>query len=336
MTDTPEHSAVAVKSRTSPKDFFLWLGVLITLYSSLIAFFTLIFDYINTAFPDPLSYVSDPYGGAIRSAMATIIVFVPILLGLLVTIRRDIVREPGKANIWVRRWTLVFTIFLATATGAVTLIILINTFLGGEITTRFILKSLVVLLVAVLIALHFLADLWGYWTLHRRKANYVGAGAGALAIMTIIAGFLIIGSPKHIRDLRLDQQRVSDLQNIQYNVISYWQLKRELPPSLEQLNDPLVGGSTPVDPVTHQAYEYRATAPLRFELCATFAANSIPEAGSCGSYPSASCASPRGDLSADGALTHAAGHTCFSRTIDPQKYPPAPASESKGALRTQQ
>lgn len=322
MEHTHETAHTPAKSHTTPKDFFLWLGVLITLYGTIIAFFTLIFDYINTAFPDPLAYAGDPYGTAVRGAMATLIVFVPVMLGLLLTIRRDIVRTPGKANIWVRRWALVFTIFLASLTAAVTLIMLINTFLGGEITTRFALKSIVVLLLAIFTALHFLADLRGYWTLHRRKANLVGAGIGALAIMTIIAGFLIIGSPKHIRDLRLDQQRVSDLQSIQYNITNYWQQKRELPKTLDALNDPLVGTDIPTDPATHAAYEYRAESGTSFTLCADFSTASPDTAGK-GAYPTMQ-SYPYGG--ADANFTHEAGHACFTRTIDPQKFPPFPAT----------
>jgi hypothetical protein len=307
-------------SRTTPKDFFLWLGAVLALYGSITAFFTLIFDYINIAFPDPLAYYGDPFGTSVRISMATIIVLVPIMLGCLLAVRRDIVHTPEKANIWVRRWALMLTIFLASATAAITLITLITTFLGGEITARFALKALVVLLISVLTALHFYADFKGYWTLHRRKVNMVGAGIGALAIMTIVAGFLIIGSPSHIRDLRMDQQRVSDLQSIQYSITDYWQQKRHLPDTLAELNDPLTGMTVPSDPITGEAYEYTAESNTSFVLCATFTADSVDTKGR-GGYPYASDVSyPSGIL--DSSFDHGTGRTCYTRTIDPDKYPP--------------
>jgi hypothetical protein len=55
------------------------------------------------------------------------------------------------------------TLFIAALTGLIDLITLINTFLGGEITTRFGLKVAIVLLIAIGVFLHFLADLKGYW-----------------------------------------------------------------------------------------------------------------------------------------------------------------------------
>jgi len=298
----------ASRAHTTPKDFFLWLGAILSLYGSITAFFALIFDYVNVAFPDPLAYAGDPFGTSVRVSMATLVVLIPVMLATLLAIRRDIVRAPGKANIWVRRWALVFTIFLASATAAITLITLITTFLGGEVTVRFALKALVVFLVAILAALHFLADLRGYWTLHRRKVNMVGAAVGALAIMTIIGGFLIIGSPAHIRDLRQDQQRVSDLQAIQYDITNYWQQKQALPASLETLNDPLTGQQVPNDPQTGQPYEYAAGDATSFTLCATF--SSVSDTDTASRY------------SAYAAFDHGIGHTCFTRTIDPDKYPP--------------
>ncbi len=314
------------KSATTPKDFFLWFTAIGALYGSVTAFFTLIFDYINIAFPDPLAYAGDPFAASTRVAMATLIVLIPIMLGALLTIRRDIVRTPGKADIWVRRWALVLTIFIAAATAAIDLITLINSFLGGEITTRFALKALIVLLIATLVGLHFWADLKGYWTLHRQKANIVGAGIGALAVMTVISGFLIIGSPSHIRALRLDQQRVSDLQTLQYSITNYYQQKRALPSALEALTDPLTGTIVPLDPVTGQPYEYSMTSPLTFNLCANFSANSTDTAGQ-GAYRDSYGGSYSTGYSEPGymgqeSFVHGMGRTCFSRTVDPDKYPP--------------
>lgn len=310
-----EHRAQA--SRTTPKDFFLWLGAIIALYASIVSFLALIFQYVDLAFPDPLSYSADPFSSGMRISMATLIVMVPLFLALLLIVRRDIVREPGKANIWARRWALVLTIFLASLTAAIDLITLLTTYLGGELTTHFALKASVVLLLAVLVCLHFLADYRGYWTLHREKVNMVGAGVGALAIMTIIAGFLLIGSPSHLRELRYDSQRVSDLENLQIQIISYWQREHALPSALNVLDDALTGYHVPSDPSTGAPYEYVKTGTASFTLCATFRAPS-QDAGK--TYP-------RG-MTSEQDFMHAAGRTCFTRTIDPNKYPTLPHSVS--------
>lgn len=308
-------------AKTTPKDFFLWLGALIALYGSITSFITLLFEYVNTAFPDPLAYYGDPYGGAVRTAMATLIVLVPATILLFRLIRGSITAEPAKANIWVRRWALVLTLFIAGAAVIIDLITIINTFLGGEISVRFFLKAAVVLLVAAGVFMHFFADVKGYWITNVKKANLIGIGVGVLALAAIVAGFFIVGTPGHVRDLRFDSQKVSDLQNIQYQVLYFWQTKEKFPASLEELADPLSGNVIPVDPENGEAYTYRVSGPLSFELCAVFNAET-PDTKGQGQYPGRDIAVSSWGPQMDENWEHGAGLHCYTRTIDPERYPP--------------
>lgn len=307
-------------SKTTPRDFFLWAGAMVALYGSVISFITLLFEYVNTSFPDPLAYWGDPYAGAVRSAMAALIVLVPLTLILLRVIRNTITEEPGKAQIWVRRWALVLTLFVAGATIAIDLITLINTFLGGEISTRFLLKVLVVLLVSGGVFLHFFADLKGYWMAHVQKANLVGIAVGVLSLAAIVSGFFIIGTPGHLRDLRADEQKVNDLMNLQSQVITYYQQKETLPASLEELADPLSGFTIPVDAETGMPYSYERNSALSFTLCASFNAET-PDTKGQGAYPARDMAYPSMMGGENDSWKHGAGEVCFSRTIDPERYP---------------
>lgn len=317
-----ENSAPA---RTSPKDFFLWLGVIIALYGSVSAVIALKFAYIDYLFPDALAGYADPYGGPMRLAMAALIVLVPTLVILLYLIRDSIVKEPAKADIWVRRWALGLTLFIAALTILIDLVTLINTYLGGEITVRFGLKVAAVLGVALAVFLHTYYDRKGFWIRHGNYARIEAIVVIAGMIIGVIAGFLIIGSPAHIRDLRLDGQRVSDLSQIQSQVVYYYQQKRALPRTLTDLSDPLSGFTVPVDPQTNAPYRYETTGPLSFELCAIFHAVSADTKGRGPSYgPNVSYPVPAG-LGGDENWQHAVGETCFTRTIDPQKFPPTPA-----------
>lgn len=304
-------------SKTSPRDFFLWAGAVLALYGSVISFLTLVFEYINHAFPDPLAYYADPYGGPVRAAMAAVIVLVPTTLVLLRIIRSTISKEAGKADIWVRRWALVLTIFIATITILIDLITLLTTFLGGELSVRFILKVAIVLLVAGGVFLHFLAELKGYWLLERKKAGYVGIAVGILALATVASGFFIIGTPQDARMMRYDQQKVSDLQNIQYQITNYYQQKQALPTSVQDLADPLSGFLVPVDPQTQELYTYKTEGDLSFTLCAVFNRETPDTAGK-GAYPARDSMYYGG---VDENWTHGVGETCFTRTIDPDKYP---------------
>lgn len=316
MENTP--AAPPSASKTTPRDFFFWAGLVIALIGSVASLTTLLFSYINFAFPDPLAYSGDPYGGSVRAAMAFVIVFIPTALILAHLIRKTIVNEPGKANIWVRRWALGLMLFLATLTILVDLVTLIMTFLGGEITVRFGLKVAVVLLIAVFVFLHFLADLKGYWLQNVKKAGLVSSAVLAMALVSVVAGFFIIGTPGEIRMLRFDEQKVSDLQGIQYQIVNYYQQKEELPADLTFLDDPISSFMTPMDPQSGATYRYAITGTLSFELCATFN-KPTPDTRGQGAYPARDMSYP--SMGIDDNWQHEAGDVCFTRTIDPERYP---------------
>ena len=307
------------KPRVTPKDFVLWLGAMATLYGGVIAFIALIFDYINHAFPNAVTgeYYADVYSSSISYETASLIVLTPLFLVLMRLIRRDIARDPTRAEIWVRRWALFLTLFIAGATMAIDLIVLLTYYLQGQdLTIGFLLKVLTVLLVIGLGFMHFMADLWGYWAQERTKARMVNWAVAILVIFAIVGGFFIVGSPQYQRQLKQDATRVQDLQNIQWQVVNYWQQKESLPATLADLKDPISNSIVPVDPATGAAYEYKRLSPLDFELCATFA--TIGDSGAVRSVP----VSPAGDGVQEDSWAHPAGRQCFERAIDPERYPP--------------
>lgn len=307
------------KLKVTPKDFFLWLGAMVALYASVIAFISLVFDYLNVAYPETLSYYGgDPYASGMSYEMATLIVLFPLFFVLMRVIRRGIEKDASRAEVWVRRWALYLTLFIAGATLAGDLITLVMYFLNGDVTLRFVLKVLVILLVAGGGFLHFLADLRGYWNTNSGKARSIGWAAAALVVLTIGAGFVIVGTPWQARDYRYDDQRVSDLQQVQYQIVNYWQAKEALPATLADLRDPLSGYEIPTDPQTGAPYAYAVTGDLSFKLCATFNA----ETQSYSISARTAAIAPAGVSAKQDNWQHGAGEVCFSRTIDPQLYPP--------------
>ncbi len=313
------------KLKVTPKDFFLWLGAMVALYSSVVAFLTLTFQYINSAFPDPLAYSYDPYSGSIKFAIATLVVAFPLFLVLMRIIRRDISANPEKTDLWVRRWALYLTVFIAGFTVASDLVTLIYYFLDGEVTMRFGLKVLMVLLVAGAGLMHFLADIWGYWTKHPAYAQYVGLAVAALILVTVGSGFLIIGSPMDARLYKYDDQKTNDLTNIQYQLVEYYRQKGEVPATLTELYDPISGNFLPLDPQTGLEYTYTKKGALEFSLCATFNKESRPTDPNL-TRPVA--VAPIKGMPGETGIdiyslpwTHATGEVCFDRAIDADRYP---------------
>jgi len=328
--------------KMSPKFFFLSIGVLGTLITSVVSFLNLAFQVLNKNFPDALNasyqygYSSWSYDG-IRASLATLIIFFPAFLILSYFWKKASSGVLGKVDEVIRKWVIYLILFLSSIVILVDLVTLVRYFVSGEITERFIYKVLIALIIAVFVGVYYIFELGGkkkIMGVHIGIASSVKSSVFVLAL--IIWSFLVIGSPKDQRDWRLDQRRVEDLQSIQWQVISYWQQKETLPENLSDLANPVSWYTVPVDPEFEKGlmYEYEKTGNLTFNLCATFSAE-MPkgwvEYGGGGRIPmfagggqrdmaiSYPYPGPGGD-----SWDHEIGRTCFEREIDKDIYPPYP------------
>ena len=303
------------KLKVTPKDFFLWLGAMVALYVSATSLILLVHQYINYFFPNTLDY-GDTYSGTIRFSIAFLVIVFPLYVWLTRLLHNDIRNIPEKRELWVRRWLIVLTLFVAGATIAIDLIVVINTFLNGDITARFVLKAASIVLVLGSGFWYYLDELRGTWE-KQEKASKIIAGVVSLVVLSAVVGaFFIVPSPTNERLLRIDEQKTSDLQNIQSQVVSYWQQKQMLPGALSDLEDPLMGFIAPKDPDTGMPYEYSVVSPKSFKLCATFSVASR-------STSTKNVARPT--YYGEENWQHAIGNQCFERSIDPQRFPPMKA-----------
>src|SRR3989344_2220418 len=305
------------KPKLTPKDFFLYVGALLTLYVSAGSLIGLLFSTIDRVFRDELQYYYDPYSGGIRFAIASLIVIFPLSLVLFSFIKKGIAREPAKLGLALRRWALGVTIFITGAMLAGDLIAVLSGFLGGELTVRFALKALAVL--AVSAAVFWYAVLEIRLTPERpvslRKGFIIGSLVGVLA--AVVWGFFVMGSPFTVRKLRMDERRVSDLQSIQWQVVNYWQQKEKFPKSLAEIEDPLSGYKTPTDPVTKAPYEFILGDGYVFSLCANFILPNTEQSRTSVINPY-----PMSDDVLPEIWGQSAGRLCFERTLDPERSPP--------------
>ncbi len=310
-----------VKSRVSPKDFFLYLGATLSLYFGTIAFLGLIFDIVNTYFPDQIQYYYSDYASAIRFEIASLIIIFPIFLGISFLINRELKMNPEKAVLWIRKWLTYLTLFIAGITIGVSLIYLINTFLNGEITTRFILKVLATLVTAGGIFGYYFYDLKKDGAQTQGKYRKVFSIVSAMLVLaSIVTAFIAVGSPFTQRQRTLDLQRIYDLQNIQSQVIGYWQRKGLLPENLAALKDPLSSSLIPAMDQEGKMYTYERTGEKSFALCAEF---DLPGSDMNGRVTPSDIAhfSPGTYPNINQNWLHSSGHVCFPRAIDTQLYP---------------
>lgn len=311
--------------KTSPRDVFLYILAIITLYISVWRFIALIFEYIHYIFPDDLNFYFTQASDEIRGSMAALIVVFPVYLGITWFLRKDIIKNPEKREFWARKWLLNLTLFLAAVTIIVDLIILVDNFLNGELTLRFILKVLTVFIVAAAVFGYYFWDLKRD-TLPTSKPSKILAGSVSLVILaSIVSGFFIVGTPATQRKIRFDEMRLNNLQSLQWEIVNFWQMKNRLPKTLAELKNDLSGFVAPTDPETFAPYEYKTKSVREFEICANFslASPSLKNDISGTSRYMPMEPQPMGMYgSGQQNWTHEIGRKCFTRTIDPELYKP--------------
>lgn len=144
----------------SPREAFLYLVLFATLYLSAYHLGSLLFDFINRAFPD----AADPIYPAnivhsMRWSVASLVIAFPLFLFVARHLGKDLARNPVKRLSAVRRWLTYLTLFIAATVLIGDLITLVYNVLGGELSIRFVLKVLVVAMIAGTIFGYYLRDL---------------------------------------------------------------------------------------------------------------------------------------------------------------------------------
>ena len=147
------------KPYLSARETFIYLVLFTCLYLSAYNFGALLFQFIERAFPDALQYYYEANSSAIRMAVSSLIVAFPIYIWLTRLTLDGIRRDPDKKASKIRKWLTYLTLFVAAGIIIGDLIAINLNLLGGELTVRFALKVLTVLLIAGLVFGYYLWDL---------------------------------------------------------------------------------------------------------------------------------------------------------------------------------
>ena len=250
------------------KHFVLQLGSLITLYLSIAFLLVLLYGIINLLYPDAVEsyYQIESSSEGVRLGIAMLLVFFPTYL--ILTRKINLIRrqEVGSTYSGLTKWLVYLSLLIGGGVLLGDLVAVILAFLNGEITTRFILKATALLVVVGAAFYYYLQDARGYWTTREKMSVYYAIGMSVVVLMALVIGFNHIETPTQVREMKLDENQVSDLQNMQNRIEDYVRTNNKLPAQVEEL---YVGVKVPVAPEDREDYTYKIT-DKGFELCATF------------------------------------------------------------------
>jgi len=148
------------RPQLSARDAFFYLVMFTTLYISSYNLGSLLFDIINKALPDPtVRPFQGPGWDSMRWSASSLIVAFPTFLLLSYYIGKDLARSPVKRLSAIRRWLTYLTLFVASCVLIGDVISLVYNALGGELTSRLVLKVLTVGAIAGTVFGYYLSDL---------------------------------------------------------------------------------------------------------------------------------------------------------------------------------
>lgn len=140
------------------REAFLYFVLFTTMYLSAFNIGSMIFQFIDRAFPQPHMVVTS-FRDPIRWPLSILIVALPVFLYSTWLIQRDIQMDPGKRVSVIRRKLTYLTLFISAFVLIGIFSSLVYSFLGNELTTPFVLKSLTAGSIAGLVFAYYLRDM---------------------------------------------------------------------------------------------------------------------------------------------------------------------------------
>jgi hypothetical protein len=148
------------RTSLSAREAFIYLLLFSTMYVVAFQFGSLLFDFINRAFPDPAASQLERFQReSIRFSVSSLIVALPVFLYMSRLTNRETALDPAKRTSPVRRWLTYLTLFSAACVLIGDVTTMIYSLLGGELTMRFVLKVLAVAVIAGTVFWFYVSDL---------------------------------------------------------------------------------------------------------------------------------------------------------------------------------
>lgn len=297
---------------------FLYLLSLLSLAFVTVACGNVVFQLINKYFPDIASSYANSYNlSALRFAISALIVAAPVYFVSVWQINKNLAMQVFDRDNAVRKWLTYFILLIAAVIMIGDLIFVVNSFLEGELTAKFALKTVTVLALAGAVFGYYLYDIRRE-QFDKKDAVILSFRYGAIAavVVVFIAGLFFVESPSVAREKRLDSQVAEQLAQLEGAIQNYYTDEDALPQDLNQVVAKVnyVIESDVHNPVTKKQIEYEVVSETDYRLCTEFLRSTMEDSNSRYEYY-------------DKSWRHEAGRYCFKREVQDfnnQKPQPIP------------
>lgn len=260
----------------SAKFAFYYMLSLVTLFIVSLSFGSIVFELINTFFPDITKTTYYYSNSSLRSAISGLLIATPIFYFIMNKIYSNLRTGELKENSEVRKWLTYFILFISSVVVIGSLIQILNNFLDGALTINFVSKALTVLFIAALIFGFYFYDIRRKEFQTNRVNKIFFIASLFLIIIGLVSSFFIIESPTEARNRKLDDKILQDFQNIRYSIDDYYYKNVKMPENLKELQKDREGFLLNiVNPKNEEEYIYEVISNKKFKLCTEFNSSNL-------------------------------------------------------------
>jgi hypothetical protein len=234
----------------------------------------IIFQIINKSITDLTEGFNSNYSAyALKFAISTIIVSAPIFFISVWQINKNLFLGLLDKNSCIRKWLTYFILFVSSVTITSYLVLLIFNFLNGELTIKFILKTVVAIIISGIVFSYYFYDIKKIVEKTKSKITQIYFyGSIIIIITTLIAGCFFVESPQETRNKKQDYMVLEKFNNLERAINSYYSSKKKLPKNFEKLlsNGFIQNANETENSKTKEKFEYKIISEDTYELCANF------------------------------------------------------------------
>ncbi|MFH1565023.1 MAG: DUF5671 domain-containing protein [bacterium] len=264
-----------MEHKNSAKFAFFYMLSLVALVFMSVSTGMIIFQIINKYITDFVEQYSIRYSSnQLKFAISALIISAPIYYLTARQIFKNLFSGELDKNSGVRRW-LTYLILLITSIVMIGwMIAVINNFLSGEFTLKFILKAITALGISAIVFTFYLHDVNREEFVNKKDEaiKLYLYGSLTLIIIAFVASLFTVESPMQSRNRKFDEAIISDFNIINMAIETYCQDNEKMPENLSSLKEGsnFLAGDDIENPISGEEYEYKITGDKTYELCAVF------------------------------------------------------------------
>jgi len=294
------------ENNTAKFAFYYMLSLIALIFTALAAGM-IVFQIINKNIVDVIvQRASDFSPHQLKFAISALIISAPIFYATTWQIYKNLFSGAFDKDSGVRKWLTYLVILVSSVVMLGWLIAIVNNFLDGELTVKFILKAATAIGISAAIFTFY------YYDIKRDKVagkkdkiiQFYFYASLAAVIIVFIAGLFIMESPQKTRGRKMDNAVLENFEDIDRAIGTYYKDNEKLPADLETVKSEFsyITDKDLKNLATGEKYKYKIKRENIYELCATFKISNEDDTGGYENYY-------------DDRWPHDAGYQCLSQRV---------------------